>query len=151
MRLATRALFGAMLTMGCSTGTDPFGPTVDVSLVVSPPTSMPMTLYVAVGSATATLSAPIAPTIETRRRLYVRRYGEIPVVSTLIGEHRDTLASVAISATVRADYDQGIGAYVSRSRPLGFCMGPVTAAPLRNGSGDSLFVFFTGLPKGAVC
>jgi hypothetical protein len=150
MRLMMSGLLVGLMA-ACSSGTEPFGPTVDVSLVVSPPTSTPMTLFVTVGSRTATLPGPISPTAQTTSRLYMLAPGDMPVVATLMGDHADTLASVAISASVRADYDQGVGAYVSRTRPLGFCMGPVTAAPLRNGSDDSLFVFYSGIPKGAVC
>lgn len=145
------ALFSIFLG-ACSSPNDPTGPRIEVSLLVHVPTALSSTLHVDVGSSDVSLRAPDALFQSATTSLHVTGYGEKQVRLTLIGDdHSDTLATVAFSENLRAGYQYGIGAVVSRARPLGTCAGTVVATPLRNSPSDTLFVAYLGLPNGALC
>jgi hypothetical protein len=63
----------------------------------------------------------------------------------------DTLATLAFAQSFERGYSYGIGAIVSRVRPVGPCTGTVLATPLRTSPADTLFVAYAGIPTDAVC
>lgn len=148
-----RLVFLGVLTAsvcGACSSVDPSGPTIEVSLAVQQQAALPSTLDVTVGSSKLSLHA-VALSATTSSTLHVSGYGEQAVQVTLLGAQSDTLANVSWPLSLQADYQYGIGAQVSRVRPIGTCVGTVTATPLRNSPSDTLFVTSLGLPKGAIC
>lgn len=148
-RLIPLSVLAGLLVAACSP-TDPLGPVVELSLVVQQPSVLPSTLNVEIGSSRTALHAT-SPLVSASTRLHVRAYGEQQVQITLVGNQADTLASVSLSQSLRSDYDYGIGVVVGQARPLGICVGPITATALRSSPGDTLFVASVGIPKGAIC
>lgn len=136
--------------VGACSSVDPSGPSVELSLNVGQPAALPSTMRVEIGSNSASLRAD-APSGSARTVIHVSGYGQKAVQVTLVDSQSDTLATVSFPWNLQADYEYGIGAMVSRARPLGICVGTITATPLRNSPGDSLFVARLGMPKGAVC
>jgi hypothetical protein len=149
LRLILLSVISGSLIAACSS-TEPFGPSVDVSVDVRQAVALPSTLRIQVGSS-ATLLHVDATSATARTTLHVVGYGEKAVLVTLLGAQSDTLASVAYSQSFQTGYQYGIGAVVSRVRPIGVCIGTGTATPLRNSASDTLFVVYEALPKGAVC
>ena len=153
--LMRRAVMTALMGLGaaaCTSPGDPTGPRFEVSLLVHQPAGLSSTLHVDVGTSEASLRSPDTLFRLTATSLHVTGYGEKQVQVTLISSnHSDTLATVRFSENLRAGYQYGIGAVVSRVRPLGTCVGTVMATPLRNSPGDTLFVAYAGLPQGAIC
>lgn len=142
---------------GCSFLTDPSNPTVEVSLQVDRPTTSDAVLQVRVGASQVVLRQSAILGRRIVASLEVDQVGAVPVALTLMnGGGTDTLATIAYSQTLTKGYVHGIGAIVSRLRPIpGACSsGPALATPLRGASGDTLFVMYVSqapLPKGAIC
>ena len=148
-RLMLLSMVAGSLVSACSS-TDPFGPSIGLGLHVTQPAALPSTLRVEIGSSSASLHAD-APSGNASTRMHVIGYGEKLIQLTLLGAQSDTLATASFSESLQAGYDYGIGAVVSRVRPLGNCVAIVSATPLRNSPSDTLFVENSGIPKGAVC
>ena len=149
IRLALLSAFTVFLIGGCSS-TDPFGPTVEVSLDVRQPAALPSTLRIVVGTSNISLHAD-ATSSAARTMMHVSGYGEQPVQVTLLGSQSEILATVSSSLHLQAGYQYGLGGMVSRVRPIGLCVSSIAALPLRNSPSDTLFVLYSALPKGAVC
>jgi hypothetical protein len=86
-------------------------------------------------------------------RLHV---GEVATVRlAIVLAPGDTAAAGSVSWTPEPHWRYGVNAVVGRQRPGGFCIFAVEHAirlPVRGGTeGDTLFVFRSGLPDGAVC
>lgn len=152
MRCVPVTVLAGLVAAACSSPGDPTGPRLEISLLVHQPAGLSSTLHVAVGTSEASLRSPDTLFRLAATSLHVTGYGEKQMQVTLISSnHSDTLATVRFSENLRAGYQYGIGAVVSRMRPLGTCVGTVMATPLRNSPGDTLFVAYAGLPQGAIC
>lgn len=135
----------------CSSTTATSGPRIEVSLTVQQPAASGSVLLVSVGGRSIELRA--SETLFQRKdtSLDADAFGTLPVLVTLMGMGADTLATVSFSQAYESGYGYGIGAVVSRSRPVGVCAGTVLATALRSSTSDTLFVSYAGLPHGAIC
>lgn len=143
------SVFTVSLTSACSS-TEPFGPSIPISFAVQQPAAIPSTLRVEVGTSRVDLRAD-ATSRGASASVHVLGYGDKPVHVTLLGSQSDTLATVSWSRSLEAGNEYGIAGMVSRVRPMGTCVGVISAIPLRNSPSDTLFVMDFAIPKGAVC
>ena len=139
------------LAGGCGSPVDPFGPAIDLSLMIMTPSAAPSTLHASVGDRRVSLSVSDAPASRVDKRVRGTGYGDMPVHLVLLGSSGDTLASTSFTQKLQPSYRYGIGVIVGPQRLLGFCSATIRAVPLRNSASDSLFVDVSGLPDGAVC
>ena len=136
--------------VGACSSTDPLGPVVGVSIDARRSPVLPTTLRVEIGTTSAALHAD-ATSMAAQGRMHVFGYGTKPVMVTLLGSQWETLATVSFTEDLQPGYDYGIGGFVSRSRPLGLCYNNASAVARSTSPGDTLFVLYGGVPKGAVC
>jgi hypothetical protein len=108
-------------------------------------------LLVSVGGRSVSLRASDTPNRPVETSLKATGFGTFPVTVAVMGSGTDTLATVAFTQTFERGNRYGIGAVLSRIRPVGVCAGTVLAAPLRGAASDILFVSYSGLPEGALC
>jgi hypothetical protein len=130
---------------------DPGGPRIQVSLIVQRTLTGASSLSVDVGGRSVSLRASDVVGGRTDRILDASGFGSQPVQVRLLGSAGDTLAAVTFSQSFERDYAYGIGAVVSRVRPIGPCAGTILAAPIRTSTADTLFVAYSGLPSDAIC
>lgn len=149
-RLVSLSVLTGFMIGGCSS-VDPFGPSIQVSLVGQEPIALSPVLRVEAGDNTISLRATEVPMGRANAVLRVRGYGETPIKVTMLSGQSDTLATVGWSLNLQAGYQYGIAALVTRVRPMGTCVGTVLATPLRNSPSDTLFVMYVAMPKGAIC
>jgi hypothetical protein len=82
--------------------------------------------------------------------------GPLEVQAQLVSARGDTLAQVAGTLRLEADFTYGAGIDASPEAPVGVCVSIADRAPLRDpGSGeltgDTLFLTLGGLPRGSIC
>ena len=81
--------------------------------------------------------------------------GTLSATAKLVSPDGTEFGSVSVSFELKPDYQFGIGVRARRERPFGICAGTMSAMPLKDANGamtgDSLFVSWAGLPKGAIC
>ena len=140
----------ALVVGACS---NPFGrdddASVSVSLRVEHALAAPVTLRARIGGRDVALS-PAATTTATSSKEVRVDIGTHPVTVALLDAGGDTLATVAFTQEFHRDDTHWVAAHVGQRRPIGFCSGPSLADALPTG-GDSLFVEYGGIPRGAVC
>jgi hypothetical protein len=150
--LAFMAITIGVGVAACSIVTAPFDrPTISVSLTVQQPSASAAVLLVSVGGRSVSLRASDTPNRPVETSLKATGFGTFPVTVAVMGSGTDTLATVAFTQKFERGNRYGIGAVLSRSRPAGVCVGTLLAAPLQGSASDTLFVSYTGLPKGAIC
>ena len=139
------------IVSGCGSSVDPFGPAIDLSLMVMTPSAASSTLHARFGDREVSLSVPGGSISRATKRVRGTGYGDLPARFMLIGSSGDTLATASFTQKLQVDYGYGIGVIVGRERLPSFCSVTVTAVPLRNSASDSMFVDVTGIPNGAIC
>ena len=122
---------------------------VTVSLHVEHALPAPVTLRARIGGRDVALSSAATTTATSSKGVKVD-VGTHPVTVALLDAGGDTLATVAFSQEFHRDDTHWVAARVGQRRLIGFCSGPTLAAALPTG-GDSLFVEYGGIPRGAVC
>ena len=118
----------------------------------------PLDLWVTLGDEHVTLQAAGAHDRRPTARIQVTGPDTLPVHVVLGTGARDTLAVVAVAVPVVPAHVHWIGVHVGSLRPAGLCVGQVTGAPLRTDAagrgttaGDSIFVSYGSVPRGAEC
>ena len=81
--------------------------------------------------------------------------GNLNVIVTLIAPSGDIAAETSFTQHFDNDDAHWVSGYVGTRRPVGMCMGTVIAVMMRPSyipqEGDSLFVAYGSIPKGAIC
>ena len=77
--------------------------------------------------------------------------GNHPVFVTLLDSAADTSAHARFNQTFDDDWLHWITVQLGGPRPLGFCIGEVLALPAREEPGDTTFLMYGSIPRGAVC
>ena len=149
-RLISLSVLTGVMIGGCSS-VDPFGPSIQVSLVGQQPIALDPVLEVEVGSSRISLRGADVPLGRANGVIHVRGYDEQPARVTMLSGQSDTLASVGWSLNLQPGYEYGIAALVTRTRPMGTCVGSVIATPLRNSPSDTLFVMYVAMRRGGIC
>jgi hypothetical protein len=144
------AFLVAMSGLACSIF-EPDGPRIQVSLIVQRELTGASSLSVDVGGRSVSVRAPDVLGTRSDAFLDASGFGSQPVQVRLLGSAGDTLATVTFSQSFERDYAYGIGAVVSRVRPVSPCSGTIVAASIRTSPADTLFVAYSGLPTDAVC
>lgn len=132
-----------------------FGPgdrDLSVSLYTEQSLAMPLRLEVRVGWRRVAISSTDS---QRDTRIAPPQYGDVPVSVALLTTAGDTLAAVRLVQGYQRGYDHWLVATVGTDRPRGMCIGEIVAMPLRPAGsaagGDSLFVDYGRIPKGAIC
>jgi hypothetical protein len=89
-------------------------------------------------------------------RIDVPSTGPLEVQAQLVSPSGDTLAQVAGSLRLEADFTYGAGIEATPEAPVGVCVSIADRAPLRDPAtgeltGDTLFLTLGGLPRGSIC
>jgi len=117
---------------------------VDLALRVDASIGYPVRLEVTIDGRTFQLDAEETRTVE------VGGSGAQQTLALLLSG-TDTLAADAAAQTFPENSDNWLHAWVGGPRPVGLCLGAVSAAALSGHAPDSVFVLRGNLPKGAVC
>lgn len=141
----------ALVVGACS---NPFGRDDDeasatVSLNIQHDLASPVSLRARIGGRDVALPPVMATTGASSRTVHVD-VGTHPVTVALLDAAGDTLAAVAFAQAFHRGSDHWVAARVGQRRLTGYCSAPALAAALPSG-GDSLFVEYGGIPRGAVC
>lgn len=81
----------------------------------------------------------------------VPRTGTLPIAVQLLSESDDTLATWSAMHDFDGGAEHWIAGQVGGPRPVGMCIGSLTAVPVGAPVSDTLFVMHGSLPSGAVC
>ncbi len=141
----------AVASASCSDLLGLGGPEIHLSLTVEEVVSGNPYLAADIGGRVVQVIPPSALDRPSGATIRGPGYGTKPVRVALLRTASDTLAQVAFSQEFERDHTHWIGAVVGTRRPAGFCLGTVALTPLREGNGDTLFVFYGRIPKDAIC
>lgn len=139
----------AVVAVACSNPTAPSGPGVSVSIGLQHPMTMSAVLRTTLGPRVVELT--LVSSSSAAREVRAPSEGTLPVSVVLLAAAGDTLGAVAFSHDFMRGADHWVVAYVGRNRDRFFCEGEYVVTPMRDTSGDTLFVRHGSLPHGAVC
>jgi hypothetical protein len=143
---------------GCSDLFGSSGPEVYLSLDAQRALPAPVTLRVEANGRATELAASVP--VDEQPPTYYKpgRYGDTPVQLELRSASGALIAELEFTQEYRRDHSHWLVVGLGTSRPIGLCIGTLTAIALPPGaldgnpaSADSMFVMRGSLPDGAVC
>ena len=147
------AAMAAASTVGCGNIFGADDAALTVSLAVAPQASAlgPLRMAVDIGTRHVELTASAESGEDVHRSIGVPPSSGVPVRVTLLSAIGDRLAEASFTQRFAGDSEHWISAQLSPQRPTGFCVGAVVSAGIAGYAGDSLFVAYGGIPRGAIC
>ena len=132
---------------------DPDGP--DLSISVQPDVNLPasMSFHVTVGGDAHDLRLGTERTRYGIER-HAPRDGELNVSVALRDAADRTLAQASFDQVFKEGSDHWVSGIIGTRRPIGHCIGTLVVVPIIPpvaAGGDSLFIMYGSIPKGAIC